>query len=197
MLYLPPGVAHHGVALGEGMTWSIGMRAPSAADLFQTFGEWLADSGDDGGHYRDPALEATPRSGEIDSAAISQFRDFFQGSIPMDEDFSKFLGLFLSRYRVAHEPAPPADTIDPVALIKSLELGLRLKHNPWTRLLWIEFQDGARLFAAGTDFSCTLEIAQTICDPDRLYRLGHGLSEPELTLLCRLLNRGHLYLEPL
>jgi 50S ribosomal protein L16 3-hydroxylase len=197
MLYLPPGVAHHGVALDQGMTWSVGMRAPSVADLFQTFAEWLTDAGDDGDRYRDPALEAVSRSGEIDSAAISQFRDFFQGSIPMDEDFSKFLGLFLSRYRVAHEPAPPPDPIDPVALIKSLELGLRLKHNPWTRLLWIESHNGARLFAAGTDFFCTLESAQTICDPDRLYRLSHGLCEPELTLLCELLNRGHLYLEPL
>jgi 50S ribosomal protein L16 3-hydroxylase len=197
MLYLPPGVAHHGVALGQGMTWSVGMRAPSAADLFQTFAEWLTDAGDDGDRYRDPALEAVSRSGEIDSAAISQFRDFFQGSILVDEDFSKFLGLFLSRYRVAHEPAPPEELIDPVALTKSLELGLRLKHNPWTRLLWIESHNGARLFAAGTDFSCTLESAQTICDPDRLYRLSHGLCEPELTLLCELLNRGHLYLEPL
>ena len=197
MLYLPPGVAHHGVALDQGMTWSIGMRAPSAADLFQTFGEWLADSGDDGGHYRDPALEATPRSGEIGSAAISQFRDVFQGRNLMDEDFSRFLGLFLSRYRVAHEPAPAAEPIDRDGLIKSLELGLRLKHNPWTRLLWIESNNSARLFAAGTDYSCTLDSAQTICDPDRLYRLKQGLSEPELTLLCELLNRGHLYLEPL
>lgn len=28
MLYLPPLVAHHGVALDEGMTWSVGFLAP-------------------------------------------------------------------------------------------------------------------------------------------------------------------------
>jgi 50S ribosomal protein L16 3-hydroxylase len=33
MLYLPPGVAHHGVAEDACLTYSIGLRAPSAADL--------------------------------------------------------------------------------------------------------------------------------------------------------------------
>lgn len=28
MLYLPPGVAHRGVAVTEGMTWSVGFLAP-------------------------------------------------------------------------------------------------------------------------------------------------------------------------
>ncbi len=35
MLYLPPNVAHHGVALNECMTFSIGFRAPSRADLLE------------------------------------------------------------------------------------------------------------------------------------------------------------------
>ena len=38
MLYLPPGIAHHGVAIDEGMTWSIGLRAPSSADLLLSLG---------------------------------------------------------------------------------------------------------------------------------------------------------------
>jgi len=37
MLYLPPGVAHHGVAFGECMTCSIGFRAPSQQELLADF----------------------------------------------------------------------------------------------------------------------------------------------------------------
>ncbi len=48
MLYLPPNVAHLGIALEPGMTWSIGSRAPSGADLLQGLGEWLAFSADEG-----------------------------------------------------------------------------------------------------------------------------------------------------
>ena len=197
LLYLPPGVAHHGVALDSCMTWSIGMRAPSAADFFQTFGEWLADKQDEGERYRDPGLEVATRSGEIDTLAICQFRDFFQARNIGSEDFSAFLGVFLSRYRLAHEPATPAVEIDPAGLIESLARGQRLQYNPWTRLLWMESKSGARLFAAGTEYSCTTDCAQTICDPDRLQQLDHVLSQPDLDLLCELLNRGHLYLEQL
>ena len=197
LLYLPPGIAHHGVALDSCMTWSIGMRAPSAADFFQTFGEWLADKQDEGERYRDPGLEVATRSGEIDTLAICQFRDFFQACNIGSEDFSAFLGVFLSRYRLANEPATPAMEIDPAGLIESLARGQRLQYNPWTRLLWMESKCGARLFAAGTEYSCTTDCAQTICDPDRLQQLDQVLSQPDLDLLCELLNRGHLYLEQL
>jgi len=197
LLYLPPGVAHHGVALDQGMTWSIGMRAPSAADFFQTFGEWLADKQDEGERYRDPGLEVAARTGEIDTLAISRFRDFFQSQNYGKEDFSAFLGTFLSQYRLAHEPAPPAEAIDPAGLTDSLARGEKLQYHPWTRLLWTQSDSGARLFAAGTEYGCTVDCAQSICDPDRLHQLEHGLSEPDLNLLCELLNRGHLYLEQL
>src|SRR5690606_18832558 len=38
MLYLPPGVPHHGVAEDACLTFSVGMRAPSAAELM---GDWV------------------------------------------------------------------------------------------------------------------------------------------------------------
>jgi hypothetical protein len=64
-------------------------------------------------------------------------------------------------------------------------------------LLWIESKSGARLFAAGTEHSCTAGCAQAICNPDRLQQLDHRLSEPDLELLSELVNRGHLYIEQL
>jgi len=44
MLYLPPGVPHHGVAVGDDCTtWSIGFRAPSQADVVAEFAAMLSD----------------------------------------------------------------------------------------------------------------------------------------------------------
>ena len=43
MLYLPPGVPHHGVAADACLTFSIGMRAPSQAELMLDFAEHLAE----------------------------------------------------------------------------------------------------------------------------------------------------------
>jgi 50S ribosomal protein L16 3-hydroxylase len=196
-LYLPPGVAHHGVALNSGMTWSVGMRAPSAADLFQAFGEWSAEQPGDGGRYRDRGLKVSRCAGRVGPDAIARFEQFFQSTGAGSPGFSSFLGSFLSSYRLAHEPAPPDVLFDPSSLGEVLKNGGSLKHNPWTRLLWLQHDDGASLFAAGTEFPCPAALAETVCDPGLLSRLKAGTSASDLELLCELLNRGHLYVEQL
>jgi len=200
MLYLPPGVAHHGVAENTGMTWSIGMRAPSRADFFLALGAWMTEKSDEGGRYGDPGLGASDHFGEIDPATVSRFTDFFQSSLLLPQDdtgIESFLGVFLSRYRLAHEPAPPAVTFTPSVLAKAFKRGETLRHNPWTRLLWMADGDRARVFAAGEIYSCPLTFALTLCDPLRLAQAGSAFTGNEIGLLCELLNRGHLYLEQL
>jgi 50S ribosomal protein L16 3-hydroxylase len=197
LLYLPPGVAHHGIAQDQCMTWSIGMRAPSTADLLQGMGEWLAEKSDEGGRYRDPNLHARPKPGEIDSAAINQFRILLTASDFYEKEFPAFLGEFLSRYRLAHEPAGPETSISPETLVMQLNQGRKLRHNPWTRLLWTRSESGARLFAAGTGYECSLNFARTLCDSDSLDLLSSALSDEEQILICELINEGHLYLEQL
>jgi 50S ribosomal protein L16 3-hydroxylase len=211
MLYLPPGVAHHGIALGPDneapavdsartscMTWSVGMRAPSAADLLQALGEWLAESGDQGGRYRDANLEPAKRAGEIDPAALNRARDLVRSASDDTEQFAEFLGSFVSRFRLAHEPAPPSRTVEPGALQKALKQGAALHHNPWTRLNWIERPGGgALLFAAGATYPCTVELATTLCDPQSLQSASPELVSAAPELLCELINRGHLVIESL
>jgi 50S ribosomal protein L16 3-hydroxylase len=194
MLYLPPGIAHHGIALETGMTWSIGMRAPSSADLLQSLGEWLATHHDEGARYADPGLERALRPGEIDEAAADRFRQLCRDALSPAGDFRQFLGAFLSAYRLAFQPAPPAQPRTQAQLQDALTSGAVLKHNPWTRLLWTEKPDGAWLFAAGSAWPCTAEAAQWICDPARLARSSVSLEAAVLQLCCELLNQGHLYL---
>ncbi|HEY0231603.1 MAG TPA: cupin domain-containing protein [Dokdonella sp.] len=72
MLYLPPGVPHHGVALGACMTYSIGMRAPSQAELLVDFAETLAESIPETARLTDPDLLPSRGDGEIDDMAIER-----------------------------------------------------------------------------------------------------------------------------
>lgn len=210
MLYLPPGVAHHGVAVAGAtpgaadkgtvtpcMTWSIGMRAPSAADLLQAMGEWLAESRAEGGRFRDPDLHTPAHPGQIDSSAIAGLRDLARSVLDDPEQFAVFLGTFLSRYRLAHEPAAPPGAISPARLRKELQRGAVLHHNPWTRLAWIEAGAGAMLFAAGTAHPCSVEMAMTLCDADRLPNTPAEQLGPGLELVSELINSGHLILESL
>jgi 50S ribosomal protein L16 3-hydroxylase len=197
VLYLPPGVAHHGVALEPGMTWSIGMRAPSAADLLQSLGEWLAENSSEGGRYRDPDLRPAPRRGEVDAAAVSGLRALARAATDDPREFALFLGAFLSRYRLAHEPAPPPTQVTSRELARALQDGAQLAHHPWTRLLWIEDRGKAILFAAGAAFECGIEAAETLCNEAALREAGPRLAAGPSDLVIDLLNRGHLILEPL
>ena len=195
VLYLPPGVAHHGVALDRGMTWSIGLRAPSAADLLQALGEWLASERGEGPRYADPDLAAPEHRGRLDSEAVERFARLAAGGTQADAGFTEFLGAFLSRYRLAHEPAGPPEAIDEGALASALSRGATLLHNPWTRLLWIETGTDATLFAAGSRFDCDADFAATVCEPGALARNAAALARSHAQTLCALVNAGHLYLE--
>jgi 50S ribosomal protein L16 3-hydroxylase len=59
MLYLPPQLAHNGVALTDCMTWSIGFRAPKAEEIVNQFLTYLQDNLALPGMYSDPDTEAT------------------------------------------------------------------------------------------------------------------------------------------
>ena len=195
MLYLPPGIAHHGVAVDTCMTWSIGMRAPSAADLCQALGEWLADKRGEGRRYADPDLRAPGDPGELDAESTRRFAALAAGLAGGNPDFTEFLGCFLSRYRLAHEPAGPERPLAAEQLLESLEAGSALRHNPWTRLLWSATPDGAMIFAAGQPYACDEALARTVCDSDALEANGARLAREVPDLLCELVNNGHLYLE--
>ena len=195
MLYLPPGIAHHGVALEECMTWSVGMRAPSSADLFLALGEWLAGEHAEGPRYSDPGLEPGFLPGELDQDARRRFQSLVNPASADAYSFDDFLGAFLSEYRLAHRPAPAAAPIGAIELEQALSNGRTLQQNPWTRLLWTGDSMAVTLFAAGMRYSCSRELACLVCDPERLASLDRALNSEEIAILCKLLNDGHLYLE--
>jgi len=72
MLYLPPGWAHDGTAVGgDCMTASVGFRAPCADELAQALLARLADASEPGKkapRYRDPAQTATMTPGAVPEA---------------------------------------------------------------------------------------------------------------------------------
>ena len=194
MLYLPPNVAHHGVALDQGMTWSIGSRAPSGADLLQGLGEWLAFANDEGGRYSDAKLKPAKRAGEIDSNALNDLRELMLTGIDGSENLNTYLASFLSRFRLAHEPVPPPDTTNSEAVLKSLSDGKRLFRNPWTRLVWIETSSGARLYAAGQPYDCDRWLAESLCEWEQPRINADLLVHNMLETLTLLINNGHFTL---
>ncbi len=194
MLYLPPNIAHHGVALEEGMTWSIGLRAPSAQDLFVFLGESLARREDGERRYSDPDLQISLRAGEIDQTAIEKMKALMVDSIRDPATFNEFLGAFITRFRLAQEPVSADPDLNAASLLKKLQSGSRLSRNPWTRLAWIETADGALLFAAGAGYPCSVTIAQELCKNIEPELFSRALDDRDLATIVALVNGGHVVL---
>lgn len=115
MLYLPPGVAHLGVAEGPCFTYSIGFLAPSRAELLESFLGYLgaarAAEVDAGALYADPDLGLQTDPLELGDAMVAKVAAAI-GRVRWDaRDVADFLGRFLTRPKprvVFRRPARPA-----------------------------------------------------------------------------------------
>jgi 50S ribosomal protein L16 3-hydroxylase len=96
MLYLPPGVAHHGVAESECLTWSIGFRAPSDEELVHGFLDFLRDRLAPRGHYGDPGERPTRHPGAIPPRWMAHAASAMRAIRWNDRDIRAFAGQFLS-----------------------------------------------------------------------------------------------------
>jgi 50S ribosomal protein L16 3-hydroxylase len=100
MLYLPPDMAHDGVAIDECMTHSIGFRAPLHQELAEAFLDHLRDSIELPGRYADPDLRPTHCAGRIDATMRRRMARTIAQIRWKPADVARFLGRYLT------EPTP-------------------------------------------------------------------------------------------
>jgi len=108
MLYLPPGVAHHGVAETECLTWSIGFRAPADQELAQGFLDFLRDRLAPSGHYRDPGERPARHPGAIPPRWMRHAAHAVRSIRWSDRDIRAFAGRFLSEPKTHVFFTPPS-----------------------------------------------------------------------------------------
>lgn len=150
MLYLPPGVPHNGVAEDACLTFSIGMRAPSAAELLGDFVDTLAAEADESVRYRDPALTPALDPMEIDDEAMARVVEALNALRMNDpERLADWFGRFITAYRSAGIVAAPGAALDRAAIEAGLAAGGALHRNPFSRVAWRKLGRGALLFVAG------------------------------------------------
>jgi 50S ribosomal protein L16 3-hydroxylase len=161
MLYLPPGVPHHGVAVDACLTYSIGMRAPSQAELLVDFAEHLAEQAGDEARYADPDLIAPGDRYEIDDAALFRLRRALSALQADDAGLAAWFGAYISAYRSADIAAPPQPpSADKVR--KILADGGALLRHPFVRSAWTRKGKGALLFVGGATFPMSLTAARAL-----------------------------------
>jgi 50S ribosomal protein L16 3-hydroxylase len=161
LLYLPPRVAHHGIAEDdECMTYSVGFRAPSHRDLVGGFLQHAIEEIDADARYGDPDLSPVEHAGAIREDARAKVRRLLRGLVDEDRAIDRWFGQYLTRPSGGRQAMPPAEPISASALADALRQGTDLRRGPVSNLAFIEHDDGtATLFANGEATTLDVDLA--------------------------------------
>ena len=108
MLYLPPHIAHHGVAETQCLTWSIGFRAPTDAELAGAFLDDLADRVALEGRFGDPGRKPARHAGQIPGDFLRHVARTVDRIRWRPRDVAGFAGRYLTEPKAHVFFAPPA-----------------------------------------------------------------------------------------
>ncbi len=151
VLYLPPEIAHHGISTSDDcMTCSIGMRAPSEAEMVMAFAEWITQKCEESNRFKDQGTIDNPFA--FDNQDVIRFKKQVENALQLDDDeWTSLFGHFFSQYR----------QLDYVTPLPNQNNSLR--KNPFFNFQYIQQHDQSILFVNGDSFEgCTDEI-KSIC----------------------------------
>ncbi|CAB5553518.1 Cupin superfamily protein [Pseudomonas putida] len=196
MLYLPPRLAHYGVAEDDCLTYSVGFRAPSAAEVLTHFTDFLSQFLPDEERYSDANAQPAADPHQIQHDALDRLKALLAEHMGDERLLLTWFGQFMTEPR--YPELVTGEELSEEDLIDSLEQGAILIRNPSARMAWSEVDDNLLLFASGQSRLLSghlRELLKLICAADALHieNLSQWLEDEEgLTLLCQLVKQGSL-----
>ncbi len=157
ILYVPPGVAHWGISVGESTCFSIGFRAPRLADLLSRWTDVCLESLADHRLLHDGGRGIAERPGEISTPdidnAITQLR-----SLLAREDDPLWFGEVVTEIEL--------DTPDKKSLRRSLQRARRPRARVniagEARVAWQDLGANLRVFVNGQSQRCSHDLREPL-----------------------------------
>jgi len=198
MLYVPPRWAHNGVAVGDDcMTYSIGFRAPSSAELVADWSDDLCAAMSDDDRYTDPLLPLQSNPGEISDAALDRLHAMILEKMGDRDAFAEWFGSTSSTRKYQDFDYTPNTPLTVEQLREALRQGATLYHNPASRFSFIRrAPTSILLFVDGASFECPNEmitVAERLCAQSEI-NMDQALiaSDRAMAMLTQLYNTGSL-----
>lgn len=165
LLYLPPGVPHHGVSMDDAcMTWSIGFRAPTQSALVSDITDYLLQHNNK--RYQDRDLLPVTHKGEIDQQSLSTIRQLWDAATTVDRDaFTLAVGSVLTQRGESTDDALPMVALEEFNHILQHQAVLRSSSS---RFAYVNAEHtsnvaGAILFVDGEHYSVSQTLARQLC----------------------------------
>ncbi len=200
LLYLPPNVAHWGVAEGDCMTCSVGFRAPTLREMAATWFEQTVEQCLPATRYRDPPLKPQQAPGEIRPEALTEFTTLLQERFARLQRDHRWFGRFITEPKEHLQVEPRETPLAPEVFLNRFRQASVIHRHGYTRMAFTR-RDGDgndTLYANGQAYTLPSESGDFLPVVTRQRELHFGylqewLAQPVyLELLCRLYNDGHL-----
>ncbi|HUN91685.1 MAG TPA: cupin domain-containing protein [Burkholderiaceae bacterium] len=169
MLYLPPDIAHDGVALGESITSSVGFRAPAWQELVEPWHALMADTTRVAGRYVDPGTRPTREPARLPPALVAAAFAQLSRRRPTSADATRMLLEILSEPKAHIVFDRPTRGISASAFASALERR-GVVADPRTRMLYA----GSRFAINGEATIATPALAPPLRELANRRRLPRG-----------------------
>lgn len=200
MLYVPPGIAHNGVAASDNcMTYSVGFRAPATSEMLAHYADDVLLGLTDDPRYADPDLAEQDNPGEILPEALQRMQAMVLDQLRDPQAFSRWAGEFITASKYPDIDWQPAEPLTHSTLESELALGQALHCNPATRFAFTRMDDGGLcLFVNGASYQCgsaASGMAERLCRDRQVDLNAEETADTTLMeLLVALYNAGALEL---
>jgi 50S ribosomal protein L16 3-hydroxylase len=201
MLYLPPNLAHWGIAEGECMTCSVGFRAPTLREMAAAWFESAVEQRLPATRYRDPPLKPQADPAEIRPAALAVFKDRLQACLDDLSRDNRWFGRFITEPKENLLVEPRDKPLPEEEFLNRFRQAALIHRHGYTRMAFSR-NDGDghdSLYANGRQYTLPSESGDFLPVLTRYKEIHFGYLEEWLTqpvylsLLCRLYNDGHIH----
>lgn len=199
MLYLPPGIAHHGVALDDCLTFSIGFRAPTKKELVSAYTDEWDDSTADA-FYADPALNLQESPGEIKAEHIQAIQKLMLPVSTDDESFNSWFGCYITE-NIRSDIEYAEGELSKDEFHHKFKKNSCFNRSGHSRFSYIVNDDSVSLFVAGNEFNLSnsyLPLISYICSHhfiDYVSVMACCDESPALDLLFKLYREGYFFFD--
>ena len=200
MLYLPPNVAHHGIAQDNGepcLTASVGFRAPSLKTITSDYINYLNENVHDERRYQDVLAVKPKHHAEITDETVSHFIDYLKQGLSIEQDQVKnWLGQYCSDNKTYEDLLQERDVSNYHELAGLLQK-YPLQRSPYSNFLYSYNDHGALLFVNGESYQVSSAFAESICEsePIELQQLDEVMTADDKKILLALYNGGALIID--
>jgi 50S ribosomal protein L16 3-hydroxylase len=195
MLYLPPNVAHHGIAQEHDspcLTASVGFRAPSLKTITSDYVNYLNENVHDETRYRDASAVRPAHHAEISEQTVLQFIEYLRQGLSIEhEQVKNWLGQYCSDNRT-YEDMLDEQQLEDYAELVELAARYSFEQSSYSNFLFSRSAYGTQLFVDGKRYQASQAFAEAVCDDEQLdfEKLQQLMTDADKEILLTLFNSG-------